>query len=367
MMVMTIGLIGAVLTMAQPAAKVRLDAAAMERVANWREVTGRIRPVRRSLLATQEAGLVIGVDFDEGDRIDAGRVLVRLDEQRAYLELMQAEALQSSRTAMVDERTADVTDAERDLERMRESARTGSATDSEVEDAEIDVARAMARLAEAEADVLSADAQVQLAQRRFDDMTIEAPFAGVVVTQQVELGQWVDTGEAVLELLAIDRVEVWLDVPSQFLTLLENGDGRVRIRIDAIEREMETSISGVIPQVEELSRMAPVRIVLTNEDGLIKPGMAVIGLVPTGAEQMHMTVHKDAILRDDAGEYVYFNAGGTAAPARIERIFTVGNRVAIRSGALPPGAMLIVEGNERLFPGQPLDVLGADPSENGAG
>lgn len=358
MIVMTLGVIGAALALAQPAAKVRLDGAAMERVGDWREVTGRIRPLRRSSLATQEAGLVISVEFDEGDRVEAGRVLVKLDDERASLELAQATAVRTARQAMVEERTADVQDAERDLVRMRESAESGSATESEVEDAESNVTRAKARLAEAVADVANTDAQVKLSERRLADMTIEAPFDGAVVSKSVELGQWVDRGDSVLELVSMDRVEIWLDVPSQFLSVLEAGDGQIRVRVDAIGAELETSISGVIPQVEQLSRMAPVRIVVPNPDGSIKPGMAVVGLVPTGATEVHMTVHKDAILRDDAGEFVFFNAGGTAAPARINRLFAVGNRVAIRPGALPPGAMLVVEGNERMFPGQPLDVLG---------
>lgn len=358
MSVITMGLIAGSLSLGQPTAKVRLDAATMENVANWREVTGRVRAFRRSSLATQEAGLVINVGFDEGNRIEAGQVLVRLDENRAYLELVQAEAVKASRDAMVDERTADVADAERDLVRMQESADAGSATESEVEDAETNVTRAEARLAEAKADVANASAQVALAQRRFDDMSIEAPFAGVIVSKQVEVGQWVDRGDSVVELVSMDMVEVWLDIPSQFLAMLEREDNYVRVRIDAIGSEVETKIVGFVPEVDELSRMAPVRIELSNEDGRMKPGMAVVGLVPTGLTQMHMTVHKDAILRDDAGEYVYFDAGGMAAPARIERLFAVGNRVAIRPNSLPPGAMLVVEGNERLFPGQPLEVLG---------
>jgi membrane fusion protein (multidrug efflux system) len=139
------------------------------------------------------------------------------------------------------------------------------------------------------------------------------------------------------------------------------------VRVDAAGLEVESSLTGLVPDVDELSRLAPVWVRMDNRDGTIKPGMSVVGLVPTGRMAMRLTVHKDAILRDDAGEFVYFNAGGRAAPARIERLFAVGDRVAIRDGALPPGAELVVEGNERLFPGQPLNVTNGEREANSSG
>lgn len=356
------GVVGAVCALAslgagvQPAALVRVDAARLESVANWRQVTGAVRPSRRSALATQEQGLVLSVDVEAGDFVSEGHVLVKLDDVRATLELEGARAAVRSREAMIDERDADLADARRDLALMETSAKANSATPTEVDDALSDVTRAEARVAEAKADLASANAAVRLAERRQDDMTIEAPFAGYVVRKQAEVGQWVSEGDTIIEILALDQVHIWLDVPERFLSVLSSSGGKVRIRLDAIDRELETSISGIVPDVDPLSRLAPVRVEVKNEDGAIKPGMSVVGLVPTGEMQELLTVHKDAILRDDAGEFLYFDAGGRAAIARIERHFAVGDRVAIRPGSLPPGANVVIEGNERLFAGQPLNV-----------
>jgi multidrug efflux pump subunit AcrA (membrane-fusion protein) len=75
-----------------------------------------------------------------------------------------------------------------------------------------------------------------------------------------------------------------------------------------------------------------------------------------------VTVHKDAVLRTDVGFNVYFDGGGAAAPMPVQVAFSVGDRYALRpGGGLRPGMRVVVEGNERMFPGQPLNDIEAGP------
>jgi hypothetical protein len=93
--------------------------------------------------------------------------------------------------------------------------------------------------------------------------------------------------------------------------------------------------------------------------------MSITGLVPTGSEEPSLTIHKDAILRNEMGEFVFFDAGGVAAMAQIRSLFPVGDRMAIEAEALQAGAKVVTQGNERMFPGQPLIPAAAIPG--GAG
>jgi membrane fusion protein (multidrug efflux system) len=86
--------------------------------------------------------------------------------------------------------------------------------------------------------------------------------------------------------------------------------------------------------------------------------MSVVGLVPTGVRDESLTVPQDAVLRDDAGEYVYVDGGGRAAVVRVETLFSVDDRLVVRSTGLQPGARVVVEGHQRMFPGQPLEPVG---------
>ena len=73
-----------------PPANVALDPARLEQVELWREVTGEIRSLRRSVLAAEEPGLVIELTVNDGDRVEQGQIIARLDDVVARIEVEQA-------------------------------------------------------------------------------------------------------------------------------------------------------------------------------------------------------------------------------------------------------------------------------------
>jgi multidrug efflux pump subunit AcrA (membrane-fusion protein) len=88
--------------------------------------------------------------------------------------------------------------------------------------------------------------------------------------------------------------------------------------------------------------------------------MSLTAMIPTGTQAELLTVSKDAILRNPAGEYVYYNNNGAAALAPITRLFSVGSRVVIRSPMIRPGVQIVVDGNERMYPTQPMTIIQID-------
>ncbi|MEO1007183.1 MAG: efflux RND transporter periplasmic adaptor subunit [Planctomycetota bacterium] len=360
-----------------PPATVRVDLARMEPLETWRQSTGEIRAIRRSVLASEEEGLVIEIMVREGDAVRAGEVIAALDDTRAALSLRRAEAAVATSRAVIAERRALVENATRDLDRTRRSYESGGGNLREIDNAETALATANARLAAAEATLALDEAEVALAAQRVSDMKIVAPFAGRVVSKRAEAGQWVAQGDAVAEIVALDVVEAWIDVPERLIDRLAGEGGQVRVRVPALDREVASRSFVIVPDADPRSRLFPVRIRMENAGERLRPGMGVVGLTPTGVTEPTTTVHKDAMLRDDAGEFVFFavpgeDGGHIGVPARVTRLFSAGDRVAVRGGALPPGAMVVVEGNERMFPTQPLQILNLSnptigaPPEGGA-
>ncbi|MEX2217509.1 MAG: efflux RND transporter periplasmic adaptor subunit [Phycisphaerales bacterium] len=351
-----------------PPTPVVVDEARMEPAEQWREVTGELRAARRALLATEEEGLIVSLEPQEGDQVEAGQVVARLRDTRAKLDVQKAEADLAVKAAEVAAREADVSKARRDVERIEEVMARSSAAASEVEDRKILMRAAEARLAGAKADVQSAQAALDWVRERLARMAVTAPFRARVVAKKAEVGQWARQGEPVLEVVALDEIDARVDVPEAFIDQLVRSGAPVRIRLSATGEVVEAPIAGVIPDADSRSRLFPVRVRLANPEGRLRPGMSIAALVPTGARQATLTISKDGVLRNDAGEYVLFNAGGTAAVAPVRTLFPVGDRVAVQSSALRPGAQVIVEGNERLFPGMPVaaTVRGAVPANGGA-
>lgn len=373
-----------------PPAKVVLDEVRLEQIEQWREVTGELRAARRSVLAAQEEGLVVEVAVEAGDEVRAGQVVARLDDTRARIDVDRATALVAVRAAEVDEARAALEQALRNHGRIEESFQRASASRQELDDAGTVVAATQARLARAEADLQSAQADLARARKRLADMEIASPFAGRIIEKRTEAGQWVIPGDAILEVVALDWIDAWLDVPEALVEHVSAPGATVQIRVLALASgrpasaaEMhEAPVAAVIPSADRLSRLFPIRVRLDNRapgdaggsegspwGGRLRPGMSVVGLVRAGERRPTLTVHKDAILRSDTGAYVYMDAGGVAAVARVEPLFAVGDgqRLAVRSDMLRPGARVVIEGNERMFPGQPLMPVGGPPAAGAAG
>ncbi|MEM7623924.1 MAG: efflux RND transporter periplasmic adaptor subunit, partial [Planctomycetota bacterium] len=224
-----------------------------------------------------------------------------------------------------------------------------------------------AQLAEARAGVLAANAEAERAALRLRQKTITAPFAGRVITRAAERGQWIDPGDAIVEVVSLTEVEAVVAVPEASVAFLEEG-AEVQTTIPGLgeAQSVRATITRIIPSADRMSRVFPVRLAIEAGTDALKPGMSVTALVPTGITAVAITVHKDAVLQTPAGERVYMavplpdappaGAGPShqAIPVPVRVQFAAGDRVSVRAERLFPGAALVVEGNERLFPTQPL-------------
>lgn len=348
-----------------PPAKVVLETTKLEVLGDARPVTGEIRSQRTSELASQVSSLVIEVLVDAGDSVQKGQVIAKLDDQRALLEFQRAQAQLLSDQSLVDQRIADLDQSKRDLVRLEELDSRGSAGPAQLDQARTLVASRAAQLAQARADLAVSQSELELTQIELKDMTITAPFAGSVITKQAEIGQWIDRGDPICTIVSMTDLEARIDVSQNLLPALEaansmsesSGDRpNIEILLPSIAQSLNATVHAVVPNADPLSRLFPVRLKVTDPNNQLRPGMSLTAMIPTGTKAELLTVSKDAILRNAAGEYVYYNNNGAAAIAPITRVFSVGNRVVIRSPMIRPGVQVVVEGNERMFPSQPMII-----------
>jgi RND family efflux transporter MFP subunit len=357
-----------------PPAAVRVGLVEMRQVEQRASVTGEVRATQRSRVATREAGKVIEVLVREGDRVAEGDVLVRLDDSLLRIDLASAKAqLRAAESALAEARSL-LSQRERDLRRLQSLFDRQSATENEVQDAQSDVDSQAARLAQREAEIEAARSRVARLDEQLTDMTVVAPFNGRVSVKIVDEGEWAGEGEAVAELVGTDTVDIYLDVPQRFVNAIQSPEASISVRIDALQREISLTNPSVVPVADSAARTFPVRLIAKNDEGLIQPGMSVTASIPAGFSGPAMLAPADALLRDDAGWFVYTatqaEQGRIALPARVEQLFRTGAWVAIRpiSGPVFPGAAVVVEGNERiLFPGQPLQVTNPDMLDKAPG
>jgi len=352
-----------------PPAKVYLQTAKIELVADSRPVTGQIRSKHTAELATQVAGLTIQVLIDEGDSVTQGQPIAKLDNKRALLLHQRSQAELLSAQSQVDQRHADLAQAKRDLSRLQELKNRGSVAPAQFDQAQTLVASRAAQLAESRADLAISQSNLALSKIELDDMTITAPFDGRVISKQAEVGQWLDRGDTICTIVSMTDLEARIDVPQSLLIPLENAhtpsktnqtNQSIQIKLPSFPDPFTAHLRAIVPQADELSRLFPVRLSIDDPHQQLRPGMSLTAMIPTGAKAEHLTISKDAILRNPAGEYVYYNNNGSAALAPITRLFNIGSKVAIRSPMIRPGTQVVVDGNERMYPTQPLAIIQID-------
>ena len=358
-----------------PPANVVVDPVRLEPVELWRQVTGELRSLRRSNLAAQEPGLVIEMLVDAGDEVRQGEVIARLDPALAQIAADAADADIAASRSDIQRFDAELAQARRDLERFKTMSLENASNEIELERAQTTVDRVLAQRARASAELLSASVRKRDADERVKDLTIRAPFAGRVTRKHTEQGQWLSRDDSVIELLSLDQMEAILDIPEGLIANLEEGKTRVRIVVGAIRDpdprdpaqtisfERVVPVTRIIPDADPATRQFAVRVAIHDPRRRARPGMTVVGFVPAGNVAQELTIHKDAILRDDAGEFVFIDASGRAMPARIRTKFALDDRVVIVPGSLRAGMSVVIEGNERLFPTQPLHVVEHAPAQ----
>ncbi len=349
-------------TLAQPSggpppALVRFDEARQQEVMIMRSVSGSLFATRRSMVAAEEEGLVRTLSIDVGDIIEEGHVIATLDPRRAQIEVNRLEAEEDGKRASVSVAESSLRQAERDYARLTDAQNAGSVSDSEIEDAQISIQGMEARVRVAQADLVAAMQELAFARQVLEDRTIRAPFNGQIVAKHTEVGAWVGVGGTVVELVGLDTIDAYIGVPESYLSTLRAENTTVQLEIPALNELIESSDVTVIASGDQLARTFPIRVRLKNPDGALKPGMSVRALVPTSRNEEAVTIHKDALLRDGGGAFAYMNAGGVAIPVRFEVRWRVGDRFVVRGANIKPGTQFVIEGNERLFPSQPLNDL----------
>lgn len=338
-----------------PPATVRLMPAEQKRLQTRWDAIGRLREIHRAVVAAEVAGRVIEVPVEEGDTVVGGETtLARIDGVWARLNLAEATAAVHSAEAMLSQ-------AQSDLKFLDELQQAGSAKPKEVADQRTEVKHEQARLEAAQAARDRAEQEVQR-------LAVVAPFDGVVVRKMTEVGQWVDPGVAIAEVVTTGQIDAVVDVPESLVNLVKPGL-EVELQVEPLDMRTTGKVVSITPLGAESARTYPVKIRLDDAGGRLKSGMSVVAQIPTGDLKPTLTVPRSAVLQSATGTVVWMAAGPPdgqmAMPQPIRILFGHGDRYAVEpqptSGPmLAPGMGVVVEGAERLFPTQRLISVDMD-------
>lgn len=328
---------------AAPAQSVQTEVARSEPIVERVRITGTVRSPRTSNLSPAVAGLVDAYEVEAGDRVARGDTMMQLDVEQEALALSRVRAERSQvRVALADARR-----------RLAEAERLGAQADI----AETEVESRRAEVMRLEAALQAADAEVAFQQSVVDRHTVRAPFAGVVVSRMAELGEWVNPGDTLLQLVSIDPLWFDFQIPQAVYPKVSD-ESRLDLLLDALPNELiEGRILSIVPVKETAARTFLMRAVAPQADGRpITPGMSVRGSLALSTGRSGVTVSRDAILRYPDGRTTVWTVSdadeGMVANEQLVRTgLEFDGRVEIVSG-LEAGMTVVSRGNESLQPGQ---------------
>ncbi|HZL47002.1 MAG TPA: efflux RND transporter periplasmic adaptor subunit [Opitutaceae bacterium] len=309
-----------------------------------RRAVGSLAAVQGVMVSNELPGTVQKITFESGGQVKQGDLLVQLDVSAEAAELRGLEA--QTLLARINDKRA------QELRRNNTNSQ-----------GDLDAAQAQYQQTLAAADTLKAT----IAKK-----TITAPFAGRLGLRQVNLGQYLAVGTAIVTLQALDPIYVNFALPQQDVVDLTEGQ-KVQLRIDAYpDQTFEGAINAISPKVDDASRNLQVQATLGNANARLKPGMfgSVDVLLPRQSKVI--TLPQAAIVYNPYGDAVYVvekakdaaGADGLVARQRFVQLGeTRGDQVAVLKG-VKIGDEVVTSGQLKLRNGAAVEINNSITPEN---
>lgn len=348
-----------------PPTAVRAVPATMQTVEPHHRFTGSLKAVARGDVAALEDGRVLEVTVREGATVKKDDVIARIDARRLEAQKGELEAAFGTAEALIAQREAELRQANLDMDRSATLIRNNAISKQQHERSETELTIAQAKLATDRRRLDEIRRQLDLIQVRLDDTEVRAPYDGQVIMRHTEPGEWIKAGEPFVTLVSTGKVEAWLEIPERYAGIVSQYAQQVAVHIVGTDRKFVSASAKRVHEVHPRTRTFQYVLTLDAKDAILAPGMSVEAWLPTGPAKSSLTVPKDAIIRSAGMAYVFKaveNEGQTiAARTSVSVKFETGSLAVVESPQLTEGDMVVVEGNERLFPGTPIAVSQQPP------
>ncbi len=348
---------------AQQPSLVGVDEVRHEPLVQTQPVLGRFVARQRGEVAARTAGPVTEMRVEVGDRVMEGDVLAILDLDRLQLQRDLAAASEREMSAQVESARAQLAKRRQELERLEGIRESAAFSQARYDDAVQDAVIGESAVTAAAAGLARARANLRIAEDELADGQVTAPYDGVVTTRHTEIGAWVAVGDPVVTLLNENDLEIEADVPYNRISGLRPGTP-ITIAL-ADNSSHAAAVRAVGAEENAMTRTRRVRFTPMVEGASVAnaAGESVSVNLPLGAPRQVVTVHKDAILKRQGLSLVYVVNAESAAEIRpVELGEAVGARFEVLGG-VTAGEAVVVRGNERLRPGQAVQVGDPDSGE----
>jgi membrane fusion protein (multidrug efflux system) len=297
------------------------------------EAVGTIEAGEAITVVAEIQGVLTSLPFREGELVQAGSPIARLDDAQARAEVARAEAFRDQQQVTYD-RVKRIVDQN-----------AGAPQD----------------LDNAAANLKMADADLALARTRFEKTRIVAPWSGMIGARKVSPGAFLRPGDPIAELAAIQEIKVTFSAPERYLAELKHG-ARVTVTTPAYPGvELVGVIDVVDPVLDPMLRSAQVLARVKNPGGRFRPGMSANVTAVLSERANALTIPNEAVFAEGDQSFVFvIKPDSTVTRAALELGTRLPGQVEVVKG-LDPGMQVVRAGHQKLFEGAKVIPVTSQP------
>lgn len=323
-----------------PPPPVRVTAAKEQELAPVTWYSGTVISRNQARLAAEVEGRLVHV-ADVGTFVSKGEEVARIDDTLLAQELAEA-------NASVAKERARLSYLDSQVRRLEKLVQQRSANRREFDEALAD--RGVTR-----SELAAYQARAELTRERRERTVIRAPFSGVVTERLSQMGEWADSGQAVVRLVDSTALEVQSWVPVSALKFIQQG---TPLELRANPSSALATVRTIVPVGDDRSRLYQLRLHL--DEPKWPAGQTLRVAVPTAEPKQVVVVPRDAlVLRRDGSAVYRIKDDGTAERVSVTTGIASGELIEV--SGIAPGDQVVIRGGERLRPGQKVQIIAPAP------
>jgi membrane fusion protein (multidrug efflux system) len=310
-------------------------------------VSGSVTSPQSAILSPSIGGLVEETLVDAGDQVEKGQALVTLDSELARLTLERSVAEETQARIRLDD----------SWRRLAEAERVGPQRGI----AETEIKSLRAEVTRNEAALQAATAAARQQRAVVSRHEVRAPFTGVVSRRLAQVGEWVNPGDGLVELVATEGLRFDFRVPQTYFARLDENT-RVDLTLDAVPGEVVRGrVQSIVPVKDPGARTFLLRVVTSEQHSLpVTPGMSARAAVRIDTGREAVVVPRDAVLMYPDGRKTVWVVGKEDGNTivhekRIQAGLEFDGLVEVQ-GSLEAGLDIVTRGNEALRDGETVIV-----------
>lgn len=307
--------------------------------------SGYVTPRQRATISADVTGRIIELFVEEGQNVQKGSILAKLDDRDAQASVETAKADVSVSRSVLQELQVNLEEAKRNSFRYSELQTKDAASQQQVDDVQTLVSSLEAQMKTARNNVLAAEARLKSAQLYHEKFTVIAPFSGIVVSKDAQIGEIVSpvsagggfTRTGIATIVDMNSLEIEVDVNEAYIAKVTVGQ-RVTANLDAYPTwELPASVRTIIPTADRQKATVKVRISFEALDPKILPdmGIKVAFLDHEGtstAEKSFLSIPPHALISESGKDYVFVFKNGAVEKRAVKKGPVKGNRLVIEGG-----------------------------------